>query len=340
MTVSNPSRVCIVGAGAIGCTLAARLASSGQPVSMLARGQTLTALREHGVRLNDLQGEHHAQVTASDDCNVLGEQDLLFICTKAPALAGLLPSLAPLIGPQTVVVPVVNGVPWWYFHGIEGRFAERQVQAVDPGGVLSAALNLDQVLGCVVFITAHTEAPGVAQSRNPHLMILGEPNEQMSERLEWVRALVANSGIEARASERIRDSLWTKIIANLTSNPLSVVTGATLEQLYGTGELKSVVSKILQETLLTAAAYGARINFDPQTFMELGAGMGAVRTSMLQDYDLGRPLELAAIGDAVIELAGYQGLCMPTTQDILTMARFRSVYAQNHGQTQAQPHAH
>ncbi|MFP6847756.1 MAG: 2-dehydropantoate 2-reductase [Pseudomonas sp.] len=330
MARSTPPRLCIVGAGAIGCTLAARLAVAGQSVSMLARGNTLAALCENGVHLTDLDGEHHARVNASDDCNTLGEQDLLFVCTKAPALANLLPSLAPLIGPQTVVVPVVNGVPWWYFHGVAGRFAERQVQAVDPDGVLSAALNVDQVLGCVVFITAETECPGVARSNNPHLMILGEPNEQMSERLEWVRALIAHSGIEARATERIRDQLWTKIIANLSSNPLSVVTGATLEELYGKTELKTVVAKILQETLLTAAAYGARINFDPQTFMELGAGMGPVRTSMLQDYEHGRPLELAAIGDAVIELAGYQGLAMPTTQDILTLARFRG----------AQIHAH
>lgn len=326
----STKRICIVGAGAIGCTLAARLAATGQPVSMLARGATLAALRANGVRLTDREGEHQAPVNVSDDCNTFGEQDLLFVCTKAPALAGLLPSLAPLIGPDTVVVPVVNGVPWWYFHGVEGRFAERQVQAVDPSGVLSAALNLDQVLGCVVFITAETESPGVARSNNPHLMILGEPNEQMSERLEWVRALIASSGIEARATERIRDQLWTKIIANLTSNPLSVVTGATLEELYGKSELRNVVAKILQETLLTAAAYGARINFDPQTFMELGAGMGPVRTSMLQDYEQGRPLELAAIGDAVIELAGYQGLCMPTTQDILTLARFRGAQAHAH----------
>ncbi|MEG5262964.1 2-dehydropantoate 2-reductase [Pseudomonas sp. JDS28PS106] len=330
MASSSPYRVCIAGAGAIGCTLAARVGASGQPVSMLARGETLAALRRDGVCLHDLDGEHRCTVNASDDCATLGEQDLVFICTKAPALATLLPTLQPLIGPETVVVPVVNGVPWWYFHGVEGRFAERHVEAVDPGRVLSTALDLDKVLGCVVFITAETEMPGVARSVNPHLMILGEPDGRLSERLERVRALIERAGIEARASERIRDQLWTKIIANLSSNPLSVVTGATLAQLYGTGELKEVVIKIVQETLLTAAAYGARIQFDPQTFMELGAGMGQVRTSMLQDFEQGRPLELAAIGDAVIELAGYQGLNMPTTRDILTLARFRGAQALAH----------
>ncbi|MBA1274531.1 ketopantoate reductase family protein [Stutzerimonas azotifigens] len=327
---TSTQRVCIVGAGAIGCTLAARLVRGGQPVSVLARGETLTALSSDGIHLTDLEGEHHARVTASDRCDVFGEQDLVFICTKAPALAGLLPTLAPLISERTVVVPVVNGVPWWYFHGVQGRFAGRRVEAVDPDGALSRALDLERVLGCVVFITAETVSPGVVTSRNPHLMILGEPSDRMTERLEQVRALIERAGIEARATDRIRDQLWTKIIANLTSNPLSVLTGATLEELYGKTELKTVVAKILQETLLTAAAYGARINFDPLTFMELGAGMGAVRTSMLQDYQSGRPLELAAIGDAVIELAGHQGLAMPITRDILALARFCSARTHIH----------
>lgn len=330
MLSSSPLRVCIVGAGAIGCTLAARLVESGQQVSLLARGETLRALQTRGIRLTDLDGEHHVQVNASDRCDELGEQDLLFICTKAPALAGLLPTLGPLIGADTVVVPVVNGVPWWYFHGEEGRFAERRIESVDPGGSLRAALDPKHILGCVVFITAETESAGVVKCGNPHLMVLGEPNNRMSERLERVRALIENAGIKARASDRIRDQVWTKIIANLTSNPLSVVAGATLEELYGQTELNVVVRKILQETLLTAAAYGARINFDPQTFMELGAAMGPVRTSMLQDYEHGRPLELAAIGDAVIELADYLGLAMPTTQDILNLARFRSAQSHTH----------
>ncbi|MFC3608583.1 ketopantoate reductase family protein [Stutzerimonas tarimensis] len=323
--MSSPfPRLCIVGAGAIGCTLAARLGTSGQPVSLLARGNTLAALREQGVRLTDLDGTHQVAVRAEADCAALGEQDLIFLCVKAPALAGLLPGLAPLIGPETVVVPVVNGVPWWYFHGETGRFANERVEAVDPDGTLAAALDPAHLLGCVVFITAEVEAPGTVRSGNPHLMILGEPDNRLSPRLEQVRALIEGAGIEARATDRIRDQLWTKIIANLTSNPLSVVTGATLEEIYGEPELRQVAGKILHEALLTAAAYGARVSIDPQSFLDLGAGMGAVRTSMLQDHEAGRPLELAAIGDAVLELAGYQGLAMPVTRDILTLARCRS----------------
>jgi 2-dehydropantoate 2-reductase len=326
--MSSPSleRICIVGAGAIGCTLAARLSATGRSISVLARGETLRTLRENGVQLTDRDGVHRVAVRAESDCQVLGEQDLVFVCTKAPALAQLLPTLAPLLGPRTIVVPVVNGVPWWYFHGEPGRFSGQRVEAVDPNGALSDALALDRVLGCVVFITAEVHGPGVVRSGNPHLMILGEPDNRLTPRLEQVRSLIASAGIEARGTDRIRDSLWTKIIANLTSNPLSVVTGATLEELYGQPPLQSVVSKMLNEALLTAAAYGARVSIDPQSFMRLGADMGPVRTSMLQDYDHGRPLELQAIGDAVIELAGLQGLSMPVTQDILNLARFRAAH--------------
>lgn len=324
MLVTTTLRVCVVGAGAIGCTLAARIAASGQPVSVLARGKTLEAISDGGILLHDLDGEHHVQVHADSDCARLGEQDVIFLCTKAQALTSLLPTLSPLLGPETVVVPVVNGVPWWYFHGEAGRFAGRRVSSVDPDGVLNDALDLQRILGSVVFITAETVLPGVVRSGNPHLMILGEPDNSLSERLERVRALLGRAGINARATNRIRDSLWTKIIANLTSNPLSVVTGATLEQIYSHPDLRQTVRKILDEALLTSAAYGARVDYDPQSLMEMGAGKGPVRTSMLQDFGQGRPLELLAIGDAVIELASMQGLSMPVTQHIINLARFRA----------------
>jgi len=141
------------------------------------------------------------------------------------------------------VVPVVNGVPWWYFHGESGNMAGQPIQAVDPDGTLLASLDPAHILGCVVFITAETISPGQARSHNPHLMILGEPNNRKSQRLETIRQLIEDAGIEARASDRIRDSLWTKILANLTSNPLSVITGATLEELYSQPELTPLVGK-------------------------------------------------------------------------------------------------
>ena len=315
-------RICIAGAGAIGCTLAARLALAGHDVSVLARGRTLEAIRRDGITLTDLEGTHTVRV-ATGDAASLGPVDILFTCAKAHDLPALAPTLAPLLAAHTLIVPAVNGVPWWYFHGEGGRFAGSRIEAVDPDGRLAASLPLAQVIGSVVFITAEAEAPARVVVRNPLLVMLGELDNRASERLLGLCATLESAGIEARPLERIRDKLWTKIIANASTNPLSVVTGATLEALYRPGELQDTVTAIMRETLLVAASYGARVEIDPLTFVELGAAMGAVRTSMLQDHDHGRELELAAIGDAVLELAARFGIPMPVTRQVIALARFR-----------------
>lgn len=329
MMKPNFEHVCIAGAGAIGCTLAARLAKTGIKVDVLARGKTLTAIREHGIHLDDLEGAHQVQVNAHDNPHELGKQSLIFICTKAQALPSILASLQPMMTRETLVVPIVNGVPWWYFHGLEAA-ASPLLNSVDPEGMIDRLLPATQVIGAITFITAQTQAPGQVRSTNPYLITLGELTHQPSERVQAVCELLERAGIEGRPCDRIRDPLWTKIIANLSSNPLSVVSGATLDQLYADPKLAPLVRRILDETLLVAAAYGARINFAPPTFMEMGAAMGAVKTSMLQDYLAGRPLELATIGDAVVELAARVGIAMPVTQHVLSLAHFLADHRQAH----------
>ena len=319
-------RICIAGAGAIGGVLAARLAAGGHTVSMLARGKTLEVLLAEGLSLNDLHGLTQVRVAASDHPE-FGIQDVIFVCAKTQDLPGLLPQLAPLMDAGTVVVPTGNGVPWWYFYREGGRFDGEQVQAVDPGGRMRGWVPDAQVVGSVLFITAEVVSPGVIVAGNPHLIVLGEPSGEMTSRLEKIRAALEGAGIEARATDRIRDKVWTKIIANISSNPLSVVTHATLEQLYGQPELSAVVSQIMREVLLVAGSYGARVDIDPLTFLELGRAMGPFRTSMLQDLERGRPLEIAAIGDAVLELAQRFDLPMPITRTVLSLARFRGASA-------------
>ncbi|NVK74136.1 MAG: 2-dehydropantoate 2-reductase [Oceanospirillaceae bacterium] len=314
--------ICIAGAGAIGCTLAARLTKSGQNVNVLARGATLETLQKKGIHLTDIDGEHQVNVMASDSAEDIGPQDLIFICSKAPALPTMLKLITPMVHEKTIVIPVVNGIPWWYFQGIEGRFSGDTIQAIDPEGSVSKLLPYNHLIGCVVFITAYRNSPGVVTSTNPHLIVFGELNHEISERLEQVRKVIEDAGIEARATDNIRDQIWTKVAANITSNPLSVVTKGTLEQLYSDTRLKPLVRKVLDEVLLVAAAYGGRIRFDPHTFMELGAGMGAVKTSMLQDYEAGQPLELDAIGYAVLELANKVSIPMTATQQLLDLTHF------------------
>ncbi|GAA5233710.1 2-dehydropantoate 2-reductase [Verticiella sediminum] len=318
-----PLRIGVAGAGAIGCTLAAVLARGGQQVSLLARGATLRAIAAGGVRLTDAAGTAEVPVRASDSAAALGVQDVVFVCTKAQDVAGILPALAPMIGPDTTIVPLINGVPWWYFQGLPGRLEGRAVAAVDPQGVLAGSVRREQLVGAVVFITAERVQPAEVVSPNPMLIILGELAHMETPRVRRIAAALDAAGIEARVSPAIRDALWTKVLANLTSNPLSVVSGGTLQQIYSDPRLLPIARKMLDEGLALAAAYGARIVFDPPTFIAQGAAMGPIRTSMLQDALHGRPLELAAIGDAVLELAELQGIPMPVTRDVIGLARFR-----------------
>lgn len=325
-------RISIVGAGAIGTTIAVRLAMADHHVSVLARGATLQAIRERGLRLHDLEGTHTARPAASDDPAALGPQDIVFVCTKTTALAEVLPLLGPMLGPDTIVVPAINGFPWWFSDGSSGSSSggagaqpeRRPLATLDPDGVLARAVPAAQLVGCVVYITAETLAPGVVRANNPHRLIVGEIDHRASPRAQQLAVVLSGAGIATEATASIRDVVWTKVLSNLSSNPLSVLTGATLEQIYGLPSMRPLVKKILGEAMLTAAAYGARLPFDPDTFIARGAGMGAVRTSMLQDYEAGRPLELAAIGDAVLELAARKGIPMETTADIIALARLRS----------------
>jgi 2-dehydropantoate 2-reductase len=313
-------RITVAGAGAIGCTLAVRLAAAGHRLSLLARGATLTAVQADGVQLEDRSGTTTVQVTASDRAG-FGIQDILFLCSKSQDLPAMSATVRPLIGPDTLIVPTPNGVPFWYFHGEAGRFDGQPVKAVDPEGQIPDNLPLAQVIGAVVFMSAEMPAPGRVVSRTPHRMMLGEPTGLVTDRLRRLCAVLEGAGIEARAVEQIRDPLWTKIIANLTSNPLSVVSGATLEEIYTRPDLLATVRPVLNEAMLAAASYRARLTADPIGIVALGASMGAVRTSMLQDHRRGRPLELAAIGDAVIELAERYELPMTATRELLKRAR-------------------
>ncbi|PWC39429.1 2-dehydropantoate 2-reductase [Azospirillum sp. TSO35-2] len=325
--MTDPSwRIGIAGAGAIGTTLAVRLALSGHAVGVLARGGTLDVIRRNGLRLTDLDGTHEVRVEAGGP-GELGERDVVFLCAKAQDLAPLATAAGGMIGPDTLVVPIVNGIPWWYFEGVGGRNGGRTVQAVDPDGRLKALLPLDRVIGAVAFITAERLAPGVAHTANPLRMIIGEITHDRTARAERLGAALGRCGIATQVSDRLRDPLWTKVIANLTSNPLSVVAGATLRDIYGAAELSHIARQLLDEALLTAAAHGARVELDPAAFLAMGAGMGAVKTSMLQDFEKGLPLELSSICDAVIELAELHNLPMPLTKTIASLARFKSAQA-------------
>lgn len=330
MTTPRPDgrwRLCIAGAGAIGTTLATRLALAGHDVSVVARGATRAAIEAEGLTLDDRGVLRHARVRVGE-ARDFGPQDAVLVCSKAPDHATLARAVLPAVGPRTLVVPVVNGIPWWYFEGVPGRHAGRAVETVDPGGRLKAEMPLDRVVGAVTYVTAERPRPGMARTTNPPRMIVGEIDHAVGDRIEAFAAALRSAGIVTEVSGRIRDPLWTKVIGNITSNPLSVLTGATLREIYTDPTLSHVARQLLEEALVTAAAHGARVELDPDAFLAMGASMGDIRTSMLQDYEAGSPLELAAIGDAVAELAELKGLAMPRTRTILDLVRFRAAKAQ------------
>ncbi len=267
-SIASP-RIAIVGAGAIGTTLAARLAVAGYTVSVLARGGTLAAIKRKGVCLIDQQGQHTANVITADNCGSLGEQDIVFLCTKAHSIPSLLPQLQPLFGQHTCLVPMVNGTPWWLLmDAVEPCAANTapmetvHIKAVDPEGELVRCLPASAIIGCVVYISAHLQAPGIAISNTPPRLIVGDivaTPDAANSRMETLVKVLENSGIMTRHTESIRDAVWNKIAANLTSNPLSVMTGTTLAQLYSHPSLQKVVSQLFEETRLTAKAYGSRL---------------------------------------------------------------------------------
>lgn len=316
-------QICVAGAGAIGIALATRLAMKGHSVSVLARGESITAIRRDGLRFRDMEGEHRAQVKVGSAAE-LPKADVLFLCTKSHDLEAIATAAQPLTHENTLILPFVNGVPWWYFEGEGGRHAGRTVLAVDPCHRLKKLLPAGRVIGVVTTMTVERTAPGVAQSSNPLLCVLGEITHRRTERVDWLAALLTDSGIATRVTDRIRDSLWTKVLANLFSNPLSVITGATLRDICSEPSMSLVSRQLIDEGLLVAASFGARMELDPTALLAMGASKGNFKTSMLQDYEKDARLELDAICGAVMELGELEGLSMPFTRAISILAQFKS----------------
>jgi 2-dehydropantoate 2-reductase len=312
-------RICIVGAGAVGGLLGARIAATGVPVRALARGATLEALRTQGWRMNTAEGLVQGPAIASDSARELGVQDLVVICVKCPALPALAPALAPLLGPQTVVLPAMNGVPWWFCHGLPGFDAP--LRSVDPGGAIGAAIPFGTVLGCVVHASLSVAEPGLAQHKVGHGLIVGEPSGGRSARGEAVCALLTRAGFEVTHSSDIRYDIWYKLWGNMTMNPVSAITGATIDRVLGDPLLRSFCSSAMQEAADVGRRIGCAITQDAEDRHAITTRLGAFRTSMLQDVEAGRPIELDALVGAVHEIARRLGVATPSIDALFGLTR-------------------
>jgi 2-dehydropantoate 2-reductase len=312
-------KACIVGAGAIGGFLGARLVQAGHEVNLVARGAHLAAMRERGLSLRSKSESLTLRVRAIGSVDGLGPQDAVFIALKAYSIADMLPRLAPLLDEATVVVPVINGIPWWYFYKEGGRFDGEAVGCIDPGGAMLRNLDCGRILGCVVQVSAEVIAPGVIEHAAGRRFILGEPGGNLSERAARVAAALAQAGLDAPLSARIRDDVWTKLVGNLAFNPICALTAARMDQAMSNPAIVDLTRTVMGEGMRVGEAYGARFGMSIDERIEMAKRIGKSKVSMLQDLERGRPIESEAIVGAVCELGRRAGIATPATDLVHTL---------------------
>ena len=321
-------KVCIYGAGAIGGFLGARLGAQGHAVSAVARGGTLAALAADGLRLQLADREVRAPVVAAEDPARLGPQDLVVIAVKTPALPAVAARIAPLIGPDTTVLTAMNGVPWWFFSGMPGPHAGRRLACLDPDGAIARAIPVAHVVGGVVHASCTTPAPGVVRHVMGHGLIVGEPAGGASARTTALAAALGAAGFECRVSSRIQQDVWYKLWGNMTMNPVSALTGATVDRILDDPLANGFCQNVMREARAIGAAIGCPIEQSVEDRNAVTRKLGAFRTSMLQDVEAGKPLEIDALLTVVREIAGHAGVAAPNLDALLGVTR---VFARVHG---------
>jgi 2-dehydropantoate 2-reductase len=314
-------KIVIAGAGAIGGYIGARLARHGADVVLFARGAHLKAMQERGLRVEgaDERFEVRPQVTGSLDS--IGRADVVFLGVKAHSLTDLAPRLGPLLGPDTVVVSTQNGIPWWYFQQHGGEFDGLRLERVDPGGVVADAIDPRRVLGALVYFSTDIPEPGVIHHTEGNRISFGEPDGTKSERARRIAEALIAAGLRCPISPRFRTEIWVKLIGNVAFNPISALTGATLEQMVRHADVSAVVRTIMTETEAVAARVGIELPISIEQRMAGAEKVGAHKTSMLQDFEAGRPLELDAIVGGVVELADRLGVPVPATRAVYAAAK-------------------
>jgi 2-dehydropantoate 2-reductase len=314
-------KIAVVGVGAVGGLLAGRLSAAGFEVTALARGATLAAVREHGLRVLMAGQALSARLKVSDNAHELGPQDLVIVALKAPALAAAVQGLQPLLGPQTVVMPAMNGVPWWFLQAAAKGAPVQRLRSIDPEGLLETSIPLGRVLGCVVHFTCSSPQPGVVQHGFGERLIVGEPAGGASARTNAVCAALATAGFKAEASTDIRHDIWFKLWGNMTMNPVSALTGATTDRILDDPLVHAFILRAMQEAAEIGAHIGCPITQSGEERMAVARALGGFRTSMLQDLQAGRTLELDALVSAVHEIGMRLNVAMPNIGALLGLAR-------------------
>src|SRR5437868_161708 len=306
----------IAGAGAIGAYIGVRMAHAGLDVTLFARGSHLRAMQERGVQVKGADGDFVAKPKITGTLREIGPVDVVILGVKAHSLSQLAPQLGPVLGPETTVVSTQNGVPWWFFQGFGGEWEGISLERVDPGGVISAAIESRRVVASIVYISTEITAPGVVQHIEGNRISLGEPNGERSARIRKISEALIASGLRAPITIHIRNEIWVKILGNLAFNPISALTGATLAGMARDTEVCTLVRNIMHEAELVAGKLGLELPVSIEQRIAGAAKVGEHKTSMLQDLEAGRPLELEAVVGAVVELGERLNIPMPHTQAV------------------------
>ena len=316
-------RICVYGAGAIGGYLGAQLALSGEDVTLIARGPHLAAMQANGIKLLIDGEELIAHPRCTHDPATVGPQDFVFVTLKAHSVPGVVDVMQPLLGPDTAVVTATNGVPWWYFYGLEGQWKDVQLESVDPGGVQWNGLGPERAIGCVVYPATEVVEPGVIQHLDGNRFTLGEPAGEKTERVQALSQALIAAGFRAPI-RGIRDELWVKLWGNLTFNPISALTLETLDVVATDPGTRDVSRSMMLEAQAVGERLGVRFKVDVERRIDGAAAVGAHRTSMLQDLDKGRPMEIDALIGAVQEMGRLVDLPTPTIDVVLALVRQRA----------------
>ena len=316
-------KVCIYGAGAIGGLFAARLAHHAD-VSLVARGATLASLQEHGLRLQTGTTIDHVRVTVTDEPATLGPQDLVILAVKGQALPDIADRLAPLLGPDTAILSAMNGVPWWFFEGFGGALAGTRLSSVDPDGRMARSIDARRLIGSVIHLTCSTREPGLVHHGFGQGLILGEPSGHVSERLQGLAELFRRAGFEVSLSDSIQKDIWYKLWGNMTMNPVSALTGATCDRILDEPLTREFCLKVMAEAAQIGAAIGCPIAQSGEDRMNVTRKLGAFKTSMLQDAEAGRALEVETLVGAVREIGQKLGIATPWTDALLGLTRLKN----------------
>lgn len=306
----------IVGAGAIGAFVGAMLARSGEDVTLIARGAHLRAMQEHGVRVRGSLGNFDARVSATDDPAAAGVVDVVLLTLKAHSLTAMASRLAPLIGSETAVVSAQNGIPWWYFYRHGGEWEGTQLESVDPGGVIGRSIDPARVIGCVIYPSAIVSEPGIIEHIEGTRFAIGEPDGSKNERCRRLADVLIKAGLRCPIRSDIRHDMWVKLMGNVAYNPISALTRATLIEIVTCPETRELAAAIMQEADAVARRLGIELGVSVEQRLEGAAKVGPHKTSMLQDLESGRPMELEAIVGAVVELGSKMGLSLPFTNSV------------------------